>query len=174
MGLKKNDRPVDDADREAVRVLHAEGHGRNEIARRTGRSGHTISDLAADLGLTFDRAATAVATQARVIDSRARRAAIVARLYDVAEDDLDYLTSVNPYPLVEVSMGAPVRYDAERLPAQDRKALITGISTATTAAARLEAIDGSPETDSVRSMLLSLADGIQAVAGHQEDTTGEG
>lgn len=116
---------------------------------------------------------TAVATEARVIDSKARRVAIIAGLYDVAEDDLPYLKD-DTYDLVQVSMGAPVRYETSRLPAQDRKALITAVSTATTSAARLEALEGDPGTEAARSMLVGLADGIRKLADAQEDTAGEG
>lgn len=172
MGANQHSNPVTDKDREKLKELHAAGKGRNQIARELQRSPRTISVLAEELGLTFDRTMTAVATQARVIDSKARRAAIIASLYDVVEDDLQYLKD-DTFDLVEVSMGAPVRYEANRLPAQDRKALITGVSTATTAAARLEALDGDPGTDAARSVLMGLADGIRKLADAQEDS-GEG
>ncbi|MGW0550549.1 helix-turn-helix domain-containing protein [Streptomyces altiplanensis] len=170
----KKPRPVTDQTRADVRRLHSEGLGRNEIARELDRSPRTISVIAEKLGLDFDRTATAVATQARVTDSKARRAAIVAGLYDIAEDEIAYLKKVGGYRLVEVSVGAPVEYTVGRLPAQDRKALITGISTATSSAARLEALDGDPGTDAARSMLTSLADGIRRLADAQEDDAGEG
>ncbi|MFC9847782.1 helix-turn-helix domain-containing protein [Streptomyces sp. NPDC060223] len=175
MSVNKDKRPVTDEDRQAVRRLAGEGLGRNAIARELKRSPRTISTIAEALDppVTFDRTMTAVATQARVIDGKARRAAIIAGLYDVVEDDLLYLKD-DTYDLVEVSMGAPVRYEANRLPAQDRKALITGVSTATTAAARLEALDGDPETDTARSILGSLADGIRKLADAQGDDREEG
>ncbi|GGV42565.1 helix-turn-helix domain-containing protein [Streptomyces spectabilis] len=68
--------PVTDADREAVRRLHADGKGRNEIARELRRSGRTISALADELGISFDRAAEVRAAtevrQADLADPRAR------------------------------------------------------------------------------------------------------
>ena len=167
-------RRVTDKDRADIRALHAQGLGRNAIATRIGRSPRTVSYLAAAMNLSFDRTATAVATAARVTDAKARRAAIIEGLYDVAEDDLAYLRQKDPVELVEVSMGAPVRYNAPRLPAQDRKALVTAVSSATTAAARLEALDGDPETDSARSVLGALADGIRKLADAQGDDVGEG
>ncbi|MEV8353184.1 helix-turn-helix domain-containing protein [Streptomyces niveus] len=171
---RRSPRPITDEDRKHVRDLHAEGLGRNAIATRIDRSPRTVSYLAEEMGLAFDRTATAVATEARVIDSKARRAAIIEGLYDVAEDDLAYLRQKAPVELVEVSMGAPVRYNAPRLPAQDRKALVTAVSSATTAAARLEALDGDPETNNARSVLGAIADGIRKLADAQEDDVGEG
>lgn len=168
-------RPVTDDDRDAIRRLHAQGLGRNEIARQIQRSSRTVSVLADEMGLTFDRTRTAVATEARKADAAARRAAIIEGLYDVAEDELAYLRQTAPYPLVEVSMGAPVHYNVDRLPAQDRKALVQSIGSAMTAAGRLEALDGDPGADAARSMLTTLADGIrQLVGAPPEDTDGEG
>lgn len=159
MAAKKT---VTDADRDQLRELHAEGHGRNEIARRMKRSPRTISVLAEELGLDFDRTHTAVATEARKVDAKARRAAIIDGLYDVVEDDLAYLQQADDYEMAEVSMGDVVRYHVDRLPAQDRKALIGGISTATTAAAKLEAIDNDGGANEAKSMLGQLAAGLTA------------
>jgi IS30 family transposase len=91
VGANQHSNPVTDEDRERLRQLHAEGHGRNEIARRLKRSPRTISILAEELGLSFDRTATAVATQARVIDAKARRAALIHRAYARAEKIYDRL-----------------------------------------------------------------------------------
>lgn len=163
---------VTQADYDQVRALHAEGHGRNEIARRLKRSPRTISVLAQEMGLDFDRTHTAVATEARKIDARARRAAIIDGLYDVAEDDIAYLKQGGDYELAEVSMGDVVRYAVDRLPAQDRKALIGGISTATTAAAKLEAIDNDGGANEAKSMLGQLAAGLTAA--YQAMNEGDG
>ncbi|MFE5628465.1 helix-turn-helix domain-containing protein [Streptomyces sp. NPDC056543] len=172
MGLKKNDRPVTEEDEQRVRELHSQGKGRNAIARELGRGPRTVSVIADRLNLSFDRTATAVATEARKADAKARRTAIIEALYDVVEDDLAYLRD-DTFDLVEVSMGAPVRYNTNRLPAQDRKALITGISTATTALTRLEALEGDPANGEARSMLLDLSDALRLAAGPPEDDTGE-
>lgn len=172
MGANQHSNPVTDKTRADVRRLHAEGKGRNAIARELKRSPRTISVLAEELGLDFDRTMTAVATQARVIDSKARRAGIISGLYDVAEDDLTYLKD-DTYDLVEVSMGEPVRYETNRLPAQDRKALITGVSTATNAAARLEALDTNNGVDDAKSMLGQLAAGLTAAYDAMNEGAGD-
>lgn len=79
-------RPVTDEDRDQVRELHAEGLSRNEIARRIGRSGKTVSNIAKAAGLTFERGPeVAAATEARKVDAKARRAALALALLDDAE-----------------------------------------------------------------------------------------
>ncbi|MBP8532366.1 helix-turn-helix domain-containing protein [Streptomyces sp. MK37H] len=78
-------RPVTDETREDVRRLHAEGCSRNEIARRLQRSGRTISVIAAELSLSFDRTGTEEATRARMADLAERRAILAEALQDDAE-----------------------------------------------------------------------------------------
>lgn len=81
-------RPITQDDYDQVQALHAQGLGRNAIAKQLGRSGHTISRIAAELGLDFDRRnhpQLEVATAARVVDGRARRAALAEALLADAE-----------------------------------------------------------------------------------------
>ncbi|WP_018908765.1 helix-turn-helix domain containing protein [Salinispora arenicola] len=79
-------RPVTQADYDRVRELHAQGMSRNEIGRTIGRSGRTISRLAQELGLSFERSgATAKATEARKADAATRRARIEEQALASAE-----------------------------------------------------------------------------------------
>lgn len=176
MGANQHSKPFTEKERNTLRRLHAEGKSRNQIATLMRRSSRTISVYAEQLGLTFDRTKTAVATEARKTDAKARRAAIVEQLYDVVEDELAYLNGAQPYDLMEVSSGTAVAYTPKRLPAQDRKALLTGVGSAMATAARLEAIDGDPGVEAARSMLGNLAEGLNKLAGLDggEDTGGEG
>jgi len=151
-------RPVTDEDREAVRLGHAAGKSLGSIARDLGRTTSTVAGIAKKLGLTFDQRPTAHAVQAKVQDNRSRRAALVASLYDIAEDEVAYLRQGTPYDLTEVSAGQAVDYMVARLPAQDRRALLGAISTAAQTAVKLEQIDsdelGMPAVDTwLRSML---------------------
>ncbi|MET0492905.1 MAG: helix-turn-helix domain-containing protein [Actinoplanes sp.] len=77
--------PVTDEDRRQVAELHARGKSRNFIAATLGRSGRTVSRIAADLGLTFERSRTAAATVAKQADAKSRRAALALALLDDAE-----------------------------------------------------------------------------------------
>ncbi|MEU9865498.1 helix-turn-helix domain-containing protein [Streptomyces sp. NPDC047971] len=165
--------PVTDEDRQRVRELHAQGLGRNEIARQIGRGQRTVSVLADEMGLSFDRTATAVATEARKADAEARKARILEGLYEVAEDELDYLRRSGSYDMVEVSAGKAVRYRADRLPAQDRRSLMGNISNAITSAHKLEAAAGDPGISAATSLLTSLGNAFLEAAGPPEDDTGE-
>ncbi|MFF3733058.1 helix-turn-helix domain-containing protein [Streptomyces sp. NPDC002476] len=79
-------RPIDDKDRRRVRELHAAGKSRNEIARALKRSPSTVSKIAADQGLAFDRAEQVeAATRVRAADHAARRATLAFGLHTDAE-----------------------------------------------------------------------------------------
>lgn len=81
----QNSNPVTEEDRQAIRDLHAQGHGRNEIARRLQRGGRTISVEAWAMGLTFDNAAmTETATKVRQADLAERRTILAEALIDDA------------------------------------------------------------------------------------------
>lgn len=73
--------PVSAEERARLRQLHAKGLGRNAIAAELGRSAGTVTKLAAEMGLSFDRAPTVAATAAAKADAAALRAAL----------NLDYL-----------------------------------------------------------------------------------
>ncbi|MFE5852004.1 helix-turn-helix domain-containing protein [Streptomyces sp. NPDC056500] len=91
-------RPITDTERRAVRRHHAANMTRNDIARKLGRSPSTITGIARDLGLSFDRAAeVATATAARTADLAARRTALAATLQDVAEREIGRMTRPQLY-----------------------------------------------------------------------------
>ena len=147
---------VTDTDRDRVRELHAEGKSRNDIARVTGRSASTVTVIARELGLSFDRSKTAAATQARQIDNRARRTEITSRLYGRAEQVLARLESTG-YKFTATTVHGIETKTLDHVPAQDEKSLASALSTHLAAAARLEAIDAEKGSEGAKSMLTGLA-----------------
>lgn len=83
--------PLAEATRERIRELARGGMSRNAVARDVGVSARTVSRICAESvpPITFDRAQTAAATQARVIDLRAERARIAERALSKANDLLN-------------------------------------------------------------------------------------
>ncbi|MFJ6935701.1 helix-turn-helix domain-containing protein [Streptomyces sp. NPDC101132] len=169
---RKGARPVTDQTKADVRRLHAEGLSRNAIARQLERSPRTVSVICEELGLSFDRTATAAATQAAAVDARARRTQIMERLYDQAEKILARLERQD-HRVREVSFGKVVTYQVEELPAQDVRNLMVAVSTATTQAAKLEALNSDNGVADAKSMLGQLAAGLTA-AYQAMDTEGAG
>jgi len=66
--------PIDQARRQAIADAIRAGGKRNAIAREFNVSQGTVSGIAREHGLAFDRAAVAHATAAKQADNRARRA----------------------------------------------------------------------------------------------------
>ncbi|MCX4581987.1 hypothetical protein [Streptomyces sp. NBC_01481] len=73
MVLRRDYRPVTEEGYDAVAELHAQGLGRNEIARQINRAQRTVSLIAQELGLEFDVTMTEVATAHRVAQLAAKR-----------------------------------------------------------------------------------------------------
>lgn len=65
--------------------LHATGKSLHAIAKEMGRAKSTVSVAAERLGLSWDRSKVAKATQAKVLDARARRAAAVETELELLE-----------------------------------------------------------------------------------------
>jgi ParB-like chromosome segregation protein Spo0J len=138
--------PINDDDREQVRRLHAEGLGRNDIARAIGRSPSTVSKIAAALGLTFDRTATAVATEARKADARAMRAEIaIGLLEDVVRLRAQLFKSCTVF-----NFGGKENTFEQALIDEptfaDKRNILTAIGTAVDRAMKLDAYDKIDET----------------------------
>lgn len=82
-------RPVEEHVRERAIELIREGMPRNAIARELTIAPSSVSKIAADAGLTFDRATqTASATAARQHDLKVRRLELIDELMSKATDHL--------------------------------------------------------------------------------------
>lgn len=169
---RRSPRPLTDEDSEAVRALHAQGHGRNEIARRIDRSPRIVSELAAEMGLSFDRTATAVATEARVIDARARRVALMERYNEHAHKQLDRLDR-EEHHITEVSIGKVVRYKSPDLPSADVRNLMQASIAASNQSAKLEALDSDNGASEAKSMIGRLAVGLNAAYSAMNEGAGD-
>lgn len=81
--------------REQVLNLHAAGVPRNEIARRTGVSAGSVTNICREAGLSFDRSATKQASEARTVDLAAGRIRLAEKMLAASEAMLD--TIDDPY-----------------------------------------------------------------------------
>lgn len=163
-------RPVTQETYDQVRALHAEGHGRNEIARRLNRSPRTISVIAAELGIGFDRTMTEEATRARMADLAALRAQLAV---DLTHDAMR-LSGAMWEPAVVYNFGGKDNIYAEKTvdepPADAKKNLMASAGMAIDRSLRLcpPADDGG--ADAARSMVGQLLTGLVAVYREQQET----
>ncbi|MFE5591456.1 helix-turn-helix domain-containing protein [Streptomyces sp. NPDC056549] len=141
--MAKTPRPVGEDDERQVRDLHAQGLGRNEIARRLERSGRTISIIAARLNLEFTTEGTEKATRHRTAQLAEKRAILA----DALTDDALRLTAQMWEPAVVYNIGGKDNsYTEEQVPeppAADKRALMAAATAAAAQSLRLV----PPETD---------------------------
>lgn len=156
--------PVTDEERAEIRRLHAQGLGRNEIARQLGRGGRTVSVVAASMGLTFDNAAQTDAA------TRVRKAQLAARRMDLAEDlqtDAERLTEQMWQPAIVYSFGGKdntyEKRDVDEPPADAKKALMSAAGMAIDRSLKLVPAEETAAEDEARSMLGQLMVGLKAV-----------
>jgi IS30 family transposase len=152
--------PITDTERARVAELHAAGRSRNDIAAELGRSGSTISKIAGRLGLTFNRARVAAATDAKVVDAKAKRAQLMNDLLDDAQRLRQQLWS----PTTVYSFGGKdntyASHDVPLPPVRDQRDIVQAVNTALSAALRLDQHDGDGTTDQAGSLLGALFDSI--------------
>lgn len=155
-------RPVTQADYDHVRELHAEGLGRNAIAERLGRSGKTVSKIAEKLGLNFDRERTRVATEAKVIDARAKRAALANDLLDDAARLRQQLWQPAHYVAHGGKEFDRADWTMDEPTFADKAKIMQSVGIAVDRAVKLDEYDADPGIDAAKSMLGALAKGLGA------------
>lgn len=150
--------PWTEAEDATLRSLHAAGRSLHSIAGEMGRAKRTISDHSARLGLTWDRSKTAAATTARVVDNKARRTAIVARLYAQVEGELKALEDAPSgwRTILKGEYGVENEATLTFAPPLDRRNVADVISRHLTSAAKLEQIDAGDRPAAARDLLTGL------------------
>lgn len=158
-------RPLTDQDRDQVKALHAEGLGRNAIAKRIGRSAWLVTKIAREAGLDFDRSnhpQLQVATAARVADGRARRAKLALELLD----DIALIREQLRSQIMAYSVGGKDNFlsfgEVPRPSPRDLMYLSTAIGNLTDRHIRLDEYGADPGVDAAKSMLGALAKGLGA------------
>lgn len=155
-------RPVTEQDHRRVAELHAQGLSRNAIATELGRSGRTISKIADQLGLDFERSRTKAATEAKKIDARARRAALSLALLE----DADRLRQQLWKPSLIFNFGGKENdYNSRTIDEptfSDKAKIMQSVGIAVDRSIRLDEYDADPGIDAAKSMLGALAAGLGA------------
>jgi hypothetical protein len=166
-------RPITDQDREQVRTLHTQGKTRNEIARTIKRSTSTVTKIARELDLTFDRAAeVAVATEVRRADLAARRAALALGLQDDAEKLRAQLFAPCTVGEFAGREGDWHTADLDRPRFTDQRQIIGAVQTAVSTSLRLAPAEGGEGAEQVRSMLGALGEALTQAAADDPDDGG--
>lgn len=163
--------PIDAAERDRIRELHATGMSCNGIARTVGRSPSTVSKVCRQEGLTFDAERTAPVTANRVEQNRVKRATLESRLLDEAGLLLDQLHQ----PHIVYSFGGRDNTYAEETLAEPdvsaKRSLIQAASTAVTHALKLADADrASTGAEAGKSMVGALFAALAVAPAEEPDT----
>jgi transposase len=167
-------RPLTAKDRRRVRELHAAGKSRNQIAREIGRSASTVSKLAVELGLDFDRSATAAATVARSTDLAARRVRLAEQLQDDAERLRAQLWESCKYGEFGGKDNVWSQVTLEQPRFGDQRQIIGAVQTAVNTSLRLQPAEGGEGAGEVRSMLGDLGAALVDAFGSEEGADDSG
>lgn len=159
-----------------IRELHAEGLGRNAIAREIGEAPVMVSRTVAHLKLTFDRTRIQAAADARRADVEERRSLLAERFVAVAEESLDRLARETT---VYAFGGKANEYNDhifDEAPIAERQKLITAAAIAVDKSLKLMPPQATGNVaDDAKSMLGRLAQGIAELAAEDPDESfGEG
>lgn len=150
-------RPVEETVRARVIELVKAGTPRNAIARELMIAPSTVSRIAQDAELTFDRAtATAAAVAARQADLKARRLSLIDELFAKAED---HLVAIDQ-PFLAFNIGGKdntyTDHELDRPPTGDLLNLHRAASLALKDARELIRDDDDEGVAEAESMLMNL------------------
>lgn len=149
-------RPWTDTDDATLTALHAAGKTLTAAATAMGRNKRNIHDHAKRLGLTWDRTKTAAATQARVLDAKARRAALQLALLEDAERLRQQLFA----PCTAYNFGGRDNtyneHPLEQPAFADQLRIMQAAGAAIDRSVRLAEVDSSEASEGTRSMLAAL------------------
>ncbi|MEU4947713.1 helix-turn-helix domain-containing protein [Streptomyces lavendulae] len=155
--------PLSDDEIAEIARLHAEGLGRNEIARRVGRGTRTVSVCCARLGLIFTNTATEAATAARNTQLAEKRSILA----DALTDDALRLTAAMWEPAKVYNIGGKDNTYTEQLvpepPAADKRALMTAATAAAAQSLRLVPAANDNGVEQGVSMVGQLLTGLTAI-----------
>lgn len=158
-------RPITDTDRRAVRRHHAAGMTRNAIAKKIKRSTSTVSNLAKELGLSFERGPEVIAaTEARRIDLAARRTLLAEQLHEDAEKLRAQLWAPTTYGEFAGKDGDWKHVDLDRPRFADQRQIIAATGTAIQQSLKLAPAEGGEGAEQVRSMLGVLGEALTRAA----------
>lgn len=151
------------------RALHAEGKGRNVIAREMGITPSVVSRTAEHLGLDFDRTKMQAATAARLADLAERRSLLAEDLISDAEK----LRTRMWEPRLYWDWGGKDHdYDektADEPTAADQRALMGAAGMAIDRSLKLAPPEVSSGVDAAKSMLGGIGEALAALVRAEDE-----
>ncbi|TQL46684.1 hypothetical protein FB562_2208 [Homoserinimonas aerilata] len=160
-----------DEQRDQILALHAQGLARNEIARQTGVSTGSVTNVCKDNDRAFDRSATKDAQAARSVDLAEARLNLAQRLNVAANDMLDMLDK--PFTVFNFG-GKDNTFASEELdtvPVEARRTIITSTAIVFDKISRIVEKDNGG-LDQAVGVLDQIAAGFRVAADRYRGTEG--
>lgn len=149
---------LSDEEREQIAQAIRDGGHRNDVARKFKRSPSTVTKIADDFGLSFDRTQTKIATEAKQADNRLRRARIIDKQMQSAEKLLDQMFS----PMLAFNFGGKENtYEEHEIAEptfQDKRHIAGSVKMLLDSATDLEAVD--KQSDDSKGALIALVEAL--------------
>ena len=157
-----------------LRELHADGLSLRSCAKELGRPDSTVSYWAKKLKLSFDRSKTKKATEARVVDLKAKRVEIEQRLIDEAGKVIDQMWE----PTVAFSFGGKDNVYTEHEIMQptfgNQKDIMQTAAIALREANKLHEMNAGADSDGAKSALTQMHESLRLFAAEYEKQQGDG
>ncbi|NUK07475.1 hypothetical protein HRW18_05485 [Streptomyces lunaelactis] len=166
--------PVTEEEHELIRRLHAEGKGRNDIARTIGRGQRTVSVIAQQLGLVFDCTWTEEATRHRMAQLAEKRTVLAEAL----TDDAMRLTEQQWEPAKVFNIGGKdnvyTEQEVPEPPSDAKRNLMAAAGIAIEKSLKLVPPAAETGAEDARSMLGALWTGLQDLVRDHETEASPG
>lgn len=150
--------PWTEDDAATLARMHGEGASLTSIAKELGRNAGTVSKKAKAAGLSFDRAPVKAANEARAVDARARRQAIVANQMLIHEKLQAQTLAPEWQAILRGEGGREYVTELDHVPARDAKDMLSALNSSSTIIARLD--DQQTDHDDAKSVISDLVQGL--------------
>ncbi|GAW50601.1 MULTISPECIES: hypothetical protein [unclassified Nocardioides] len=163
-------RKVTDTHRQRLADLHGRGFGRNAIARELGLGVGTITLMAQEAGLSFERGpGVKAATAARKADAAALRSELELQLLEDAQKLRAQVWQEHEYRDYGGKDFVLRKWTQDEPTPVDKLKLMQAAGIALDRAVKLGELDKADEVDAARSMLGRLLEQMQVVAGEYDE-----
>lgn len=159
--------------RTQVAELHAKGLGRNSIAREIGCSVGTVTGIARELGLAFDRSMTETAVAARKTDCAERRSRLEQQLLDDAERLRGQVWAPHEYIDHGGKEYVEVRWLQDEPTPSDKLKLMQAARAALDGSLKLTQLEAATGDEPVKALLVGLGRALGVIPADEAPADGE-
>lgn len=161
--MARGSQPIPQETRDLVVSMIRNGHGRNAVARVAGISAGSVTNIANDEGLSFDRKATEQATKNRKVELAEKRSLLEAQLLeDAAQLRRQLFAETTYHQAVGGAEPRVMRWTLPRPVPADQYKIVQAATLAITQSQRIADSAADQGTEAAKSMLAQLGEALGA------------